>query len=184
MSPANSQLRELWWLLLIRGIALILFGVVAVLWPGLTLVGLAAAFAIFWLITGVINIIQGIMGIGRRSLWFLTLIIGLAELGLAVYLLKHQLVLATFIAVIGLSLIILGIMEIVAAFEPGEDAGSRFLAIIGAALALIAGFVTLREPLSSGLAFTWVIGLWALVAGALQVAACLSLHSKLEAARV
>jgi|ERR1700683_3524809 len=181
MNPSLRHLHEIWWLLMIRGIALTLFGVIAVLWPGLTLVALAVAFAVYLLIGGVVNIIEGVMAAGHRSLWWLTLAIGLAELGVAVWLLKNNYVLGTFIGVVGLSLVILGILEIVVAFEPNEDPGRRFLTIIGGALALIAGFITLRYPVSSGLAFTWVLGFWGLVAGAMQIAMCLSAHSRLSA---
>jgi uncharacterized membrane protein HdeD (DUF308 family) len=165
---------------MLRGIALILFGVIAVLWPDLTLVVLATAFAAYLLIGGVADIIMSIRAIGRRSMWFLTLLLGLIEIGIGVYLVKNRLVLATFIAVVGLSLIVFGILEVIAAFEPGEDGGRRFLAIIGGALALIAGFITLRYPVTSGLAFAWVLGVWGLVAGAMQVAMCLSLRTQLH----
>src|SRR5216683_8245783 len=165
---------------MLRGIALILFGVVAVVWPGLTLVVLAAAFAVYLLVAGVVDVIAGIRGESRRSMWFLTLILGLAEIGVSVYILKHQLVLATFIAVIGLSLVAFGILEVIGAFEPGEDSGRRFLLIIGGLLSLVAGFITLRYPVSSGLAFAWILGVWGLVAGAVQIAMCLSLRSRLE----
>lgn len=180
MDSVRGHLKEVWWLLMLRGIALILFGVVAVLWPDLTLLVLATAFAAYLLVGGVADIIMSIRAIGHRSLWFLTLLLGLAEIGIGVFLIKNRLVLATFIAVVGLSLIVFGILEIIAAFEPGEDSGHRFLAIIGGALALIAGFVTLRYPVSSGLAFAWVLGVWGLVAGAMQVAMCLSLRSQVH----
>jgi uncharacterized membrane protein HdeD (DUF308 family) len=179
METARGHLKEIWWLLLLRGVALILFGVVAVMWPGLTLVALATAFAAYLLIGGVFDIIASTRAIGHRSLWFLGMLLGLAEIGVGIYLLKNRLALATFIAVVGLSLIVFGILEVIAAFEPNEDGGRRFLAIIAGALSLIAGFVTLRYPVSSGLAFTWVLGVWGLVAGAMQVAMCLSLRSHL-----
>jgi uncharacterized membrane protein HdeD (DUF308 family) len=181
MEGVEGHLREIWWLFLLRGIALILFGVVAVMWPGLTLVGIAAAFAAYLLVAGVINIIGAFTGQSRLSLWWLTLILGLAQLGVGIYLIKHNLVLATFIAVLGITLIFYGIMEVIVAFEPGEDAGRRFLLIIGGALGIIAGFIVLRYPVNSGLAFTWVLGLWALVSGSISVAMALSVHSKAKA---
>jgi uncharacterized membrane protein HdeD (DUF308 family) len=180
MNAIQSHLNEVWWLLLLRGIALMLFGVIAVLWPGLTLLALATAFAAFLLIVGVIDIITSIRAQGRRSLWFLTLILGLAEIGLGVFLLKTGLVLATFIALVGFAILIIGVIEIIAAFEPGEDAGRRFLLIIAGALGIIAGFVVLRYPASGSLAFTWVLGVWGLIVGAIQVAMCLSLRTKLH----
>jgi uncharacterized membrane protein HdeD (DUF308 family) len=180
MNAIQSHLNEVWWLLMLRGLALILFGVIAVIWPGLTLLALATAFAVFLLISGVIDIITGIRAEGKRSLWFLTMLLGLAEIGVAVFLLKTGLALSTFIALLGFSLIVIGIVEIVAAFEPGEDPGRRFLLIVAGALGLIAGFAVLRYPISSGLAFAWVIGAWGLISGSIQVAMCLSMRAKLH----
>jgi uncharacterized membrane protein HdeD (DUF308 family) len=129
----------------------------------------------------VIDIITGIRAEGKRSLWFLTMILGFAEVGLGVFLLKNGLVLATFIALIGFTILIIGIIQVIAAFEPGEDAGRRFLNIIVGVLGVIAGFAVLRYPVSSGLAFTWILGVWALVAGAIQIAMCLSVRQKVNA---
>src|SRR6185503_2111212 len=110
------------------------------------------------------------------GMWFLELLLGLAEIGVGVYLLKNKLALAAFIAVVGVALIFYGILEVITAFEPGEDSGRRFLLIVGGALGIVAGFIVLRYPVSSGLAFTWVLGVWGLVVGAMQVAMALSLH--------
>jgi uncharacterized membrane protein HdeD (DUF308 family) len=180
MKSADRHLKDIWWLFMLRGIALILFGLVAVLWPGWTLVALATAFAVMLLVSGVADIIAAIRGLAHRSLWFLQMLLGLAELGVGVYLIKNQYVLATFIAIVGLSLIVIGILEIIGAFEPGEDAGRRFLAVIVGVLSVIAGFIVLRYPVSSGLTFVWVLGLWGLIAGAVQVAMCLSMRSHLD----
>ncbi len=183
MERIQSHLMEVWWLLLLRGLALVLFGVVAVVWPGLTLLVLSTLFAVYLLIAGVIDIITGVRAQGHRGLWFLTILLGLGELGLGVYLLKTGLALPTLIAAIGLALIVIGIIEIIAAFETGEDPGRRFLLIIGGGLTVVAGFITLRYPAASGLAFTWVLGVWGLVWGALQIAMCLSIRSRVEEAR-
>jgi uncharacterized membrane protein HdeD (DUF308 family) len=180
MNGIESHLKEVWWLLLLRGIALVLFGLVAVVWPGLTLLALATLLAVYFVIAGVVDIVSGVRAEGRRSMWFLTIILGLLEIGLGVYLLKSGLALATFIALIGIALMIYGILEIVGAFEPGEDSGRRFLLVLGGAISLIAGFIVLRYPASSGLAFVWILGVWGLVLGALQIAMCLSLKSKMN----
>jgi uncharacterized membrane protein HdeD (DUF308 family) len=44
-------------------------------------------------------------------------------------------------------------------------------------LAIIAGFVTVQSPVSSGLAFTWVLGIWGILSGSLQVAMSLAARS-------
>ena len=50
-------LADNWWVLLIRGIAAILFGILAFLWPGLTLAVLVLLFGAYALVDGIFSII-------------------------------------------------------------------------------------------------------------------------------
>ena len=59
-----------WWVLLIRGIAAVLFGLAALLWPGPTLYVLIIFFGAYALVDGVFAIVAGIRGTGRRR-WLL-----------------------------------------------------------------------------------------------------------------
>ena len=52
-SALLGKLADNWWLLLLRGIASIIFGVIAFLWPGITLVALTYMFGIYAIIDGV-----------------------------------------------------------------------------------------------------------------------------------
>jgi uncharacterized membrane protein HdeD (DUF308 family) len=167
-----------WWVLTVRGIAAILFGVAAVFWPGLTLVTLVYLFSAFILVYGVVDIVHGLTQIGRGGLGsVLTLLLGFLEIGVGVYLLRHVTVaFSTLILLIGFMLIIRGIFEIVMAFMGDQAATSRTLLIVGGGIATLAGVIVLRQPVSSGVAFVWVLGVFALITGPMLIA--LSIDAK------
>jgi hypothetical protein len=119
-----------------------------------------------------VTAVKGMMSIGDGSGWFLELILGLLELGVGVYLLRHiNVSFATLILLIGFSLIIRGVVEVVGSLlNSGTAASSRTLTVIAGLLALLAGIVVLFQPVASGVAFVWILGLYALIAGPLQIA--------------
>jgi len=162
---------DLWWLLLLQGIAAIFFGIVAVFWPGLTLVTLVYLFSAFVLAWGIVEVIRGFLSIRRSETWWLTLLFGLIGLGVGIYLVRHPKVSFTaLILIIGLVLIGRGLLDITSAFLTRHGAAQRTLTLIIGAAALIAGIVLLFQPEAGGAAFVWVLGLYALVFGALTTA--------------
>src|SRR6056297_2698813 len=60
--PFLASMADQWWLFLIRGIAAILFGVLALIWPGLTIIVLTLFWGAYSLIDGVLSIYAGIAG--------------------------------------------------------------------------------------------------------------------------
>jgi uncharacterized membrane protein HdeD (DUF308 family) len=165
-------LNNAWWVFTVRGIAAILFGIAAIFWPELTLVTLVYLFSAFVLIYGIVDIIHGLTSIGRGGLgWLLTLLLGFLEIGVGVYLLRHTLVaFSTFILLIGFTLIVRGILEVVTAFSDDQPGSSRTLLIISGVITVLAGIITLRQPAAGGIAFVWVLGVFALITGPMLIA--------------
>src|SRR5581483_12441814 len=113
----STVAKDIWWALVLRGIVTVIFGIAAVFWPGITLVTVVYLFSAYVLVTGIINIIGGIRDIERMSWWFLNILLGIFELGVGVYLLRHPLVsFVTLILLIGFTLIARGVIEIVESF--------------------------------------------------------------------
>lgn len=172
---------EYWWILTLRGILAILFGIAAVFWPGLTILTLLYLFSAYVLVSGIVNIINGVGGVTKRATWFLTLILGLAELGVGVYLLRHpHVTFATFILLIGFMLIVRGVFEGVSAFSDNVNATNRVLMIFASIVAVLAGILLLFQPESAGVAFVWILGLYALIIGPIMVALSLDLKKLAE----
>lgn len=167
----NNEAQQLWALWLVRSVALIIFGIFAVVWPGITLALISVAFALFLIVSGISDVITGLVTIGKRSLWFLTLLLGVLEAGVGVYLLRHSLLeLGVFIALVGLAFIVKGILEVVAAFDQPHTGGEKTLMVLIGLIAVIVGIVILAHPASGGLAFVWALGLYGILAGAVGVA--------------
>jgi uncharacterized membrane protein HdeD (DUF308 family) len=156
---------------LLRGLALLLLGFVAIAWPGLTLATLALFFTASLLVAGIVNIMTAITQMSSQRYWFLSLALGIIEIGFGVYVLKNPgLTISTFVLVIGFAILLRGILEGIAAFEDSYQGSTRMLMLVMGALAVIAGFMILRYSPASGLAFTWILGVYALVSGAIILA--------------
>jgi uncharacterized membrane protein HdeD (DUF308 family) len=183
MSPETRALQTHWWALTFRGIAAVIFGIAAVFWPGITLVTLIYIFSAWVLVDGVIRIVAGIGRIGHSQLGFLTMVVGLIELGVGVYLLRHpHVTFATLILLIGFSLIIAGVVEVVSTLSERDTITGKTLAVIIGAAAVLAGILMLFQPASSGVAFVWILGLYALITGPMLIAISLDVRNLTEEA--
>lgn len=173
MHDVGEELRREWWGLLIVGLVSIAFGIVSLAWPGLTVAVFALLFAALLLAYGIVDIINGIRGIGERFSKILQVILGVAEIGIAVYLLDHAskgLAVSLIALLIGLSFIARGIIGIFLAFDRDSGSGARWMSALGGALAIIVAVIVLRYPVQGTLAFVWLVGLFAIVVGAMEIA--------------
>jgi len=177
MATGNNRTSGDWWVLTLRGIVSILFGIAAVFWPGLTLVTLVYLFSAYILVLGIVGIVHSLGSIGTKSTWILTLLLGFLQIAVGVYLLRHLNVsYSALVLIVGFIFIVQGVLDGVGAFAEDIMAGQRMLLVIAAILSLLAGIVVLAYPVHSGLAIVWVIGLYALISGPMQIA--LSIDAK------
>lgn len=167
-----TYLSSKWWIFTIQGIAAILFGIACVFWPGITLVTFVYLFGIWLLVAGVLGMIHSLMSIGRSKTWILSLLLGLLELGLGVYLLRHpQVAFGTLILLVGFMLVFYAIFGIVSALSDKESSSTgKALSIIAGIIAGLAGIFMFFQPVASGVAFVWIIGLFALINGPIWIA--------------
>jgi uncharacterized membrane protein HdeD (DUF308 family) len=176
----ERSVQELWWMGAIQGTLAIFFGITAIAWPGLTLLTLVYLFSAFILAMGIIEIVSGLISLGRRSTWWLTLLLGLITLGIGVYLIRHPNVsFNTFILLVGLGLIARGLMDGMRAFVDRTTTTGRVLLALAALAAIVAGIIILFQPVSGGVAFVWVLGLYALIFGSLTLAVSFELRNEL-----
>lgn len=170
------------WMLTIRGALAIIFGIAAVFWPGLTLVTLVYLFGAYVLVGGIVDIVDGISSMRTKPRWVVTLVLGLLQIGVGVYLLRHPLLsFATLILLIAFALIIRGVFEGVMALTSGEESAPvRTLNVIVSVLSVIAGILILFQPASAGVAFVWILGLYAIVIGPMLIALSIEIRNTLQ----
>lgn len=168
----REGLNVMWESMIMRGVAGILFGIAAIFWPGLTIVTLVYLFSIYMLISGVVGIVDGIRALTNKGSWLWKMLIGFAELGVGVYLVRHPGVsFATLILVIGLILVARGVIEVVLVMlENNVSATEKTLMVISGGLSVVVGIAILLQPASGGVAFVWILGLYALLTGPMWIA--------------
>jgi uncharacterized membrane protein HdeD (DUF308 family) len=172
----DADIRDLlglyWWALLVKGISAVFFGLFAIFWPGPTLVALIYIFSTYILISGIMNITLGIYSRRRTNFWLFVLVIGVLEVGVGVYTVRHPfLTLAAFILLIGFTFLFRGVLQIVAAFmEVTPDRADKVLLVVAGALSALAGLFLLLQPAAGGLTFVWVLGVYALITGPMDIA--------------
>lgn len=172
MSQIN---KDLWGVLALRGIVAILFGLAAVFWPALTLVTLVYLVSAFLLASGIVGLVVGLINIGNGKVSLLsrilTILLTILEIGVGVYLLRHpHVAFATFVLIVGLVLIARGIVDVFAAIFEEDAATSKTIYIITGILSAIVGVLLLMQPVSAGVAFVWILGLYALITGPMLLA--------------
>lgn len=169
----DEDTKNMWWVLVVGGLLSVIFGFVAIIWPGITVGVLALLLAVYIGVAGVFDIVNGIKRLGKNVFnAILTLLLGLLEVGVSVYLLSNVgsgLAIATLALLIAISFIVRGIFLIVLAFGDPDYRGTRWLNVVMGALAIIAGLVVIWWPGAATLAWVWVVGMFAIVAGALQI---------------
>lgn len=179
LSPVAKQL---WGLGIAFGVISILFGVLALFWPGLTVALFIMLFGVFVLIWGIVGIISSIATVSSHKFWWLELVFSLLAVGLAVYVLRNPVDAAlAFIFLMGLTFLVRGIIDILEGlFDGARTGGDRVLAFVLGAIGVVAGVVTLTYPVSAGLAVVWVIGLYAVLYGSLLIAFSFRAQAELQ----
>lgn len=166
----NFYLRS-WWVPALRGIFGILFGVLTLLWPGLTLLTLVALFAAFALLGGVTSVIGAI---GHRRIddgWWLPLLLGLVSIGAAIVAVANP-VLTTLVLVmvIAANALVAGVLDIVAAVRLRKDVKGEWLLAVSGIAEVVFGALVFLYPLAGAVALVWMVSVYAIVTGVLLLA--------------
>jgi len=163
--PVLRALAANWGAIALRGVLAILFGILAWLWPGMTLAVLIILYAAYALVDGVMGIVVGIRG--RNWGYALLGLVGvIAGVVAALWPLLTAIVLVTIIAIWA---IVIGVMEIVTAIRLRNEIEGEWLLALTGALWVLFGAYALFFPGAGALSLVWLIGTWAIVIGVLEL---------------
>jgi uncharacterized membrane protein HdeD (DUF308 family) len=176
----NKQLaNDFWWALLLRGISAILFGILALVWPGLSWVYLIFIAGFYLLFTGLITLGVGFGEvINRVRAWPIAMALGLLELIIALYILMAPaLPLLTMIIILAAILIVRGVGDLITAVTGNfVTLSSRILRFGGGIIWMVFGIVLIAHPANTSYAFIIVFGICAIIYGIVVLALALDYH--------
>ncbi|MDB5448170.1 MAG: rane protein, partial [Phenylobacterium sp.] len=174
----SALLARNWWAVALRGVAAILFGLIALLAPGATMLSLLLVFAALMLADGVLNLISGLRSARRHERWGMLILQGIASLlAAAAALLLPGLTLLAFVYVIAAWALVSGVLAIAAAVRLRGDHGRWWMGFSGC-LSVVTGILLAIAPLIGALVLTWWIGAYAVVFGATLLVLAFRLRSQ------
>ncbi|CAO4140448.1 HdeD family acid-resistance protein [Methylorubrum thiocyanatum] len=178
LDAMSAVLARNWWLVALRGLLAILFGVIAFVAPGAFVLSLVLFFAAYMLVDGIFGIVAAVRAAQRHDRWGFLLLEGLLDIvvGVAAFLVPAAAVWAFVLLVAAWALVSGGLM-IAAAFRLHLHYGRWWLGL-GGVVSVLFGIALLINPGMSALVLTWWLGAYAVVFGVLLLILGFRLRSR------
>jgi uncharacterized membrane protein HdeD (DUF308 family) len=171
-------LSNAWWILILRGVLAIIFGLLAFGWPGLTLLTLVTFFGAYIFIDGLFSIYTSISNWKERDDHWLSLLSGIAGVGIGVVTFRTPgitaLVLLMFIATWAL---VIGVLQIAAAIRLRKEMEGEFWLGLSGVLSIVFAFLLWSFPGEGAMSVIFLIGAYAILLGISLIALGLKLRS-------
>jgi uncharacterized membrane protein HdeD (DUF308 family) len=172
-----TTLARNWWALLIRGIAAVIFGIIAFVWPGATGFALVILFGAYAFVDGVFAIIAAIRAGESHQRWIAFAIEGIIGLVIAAIVFIHPVIAAIALYItIAIWAVLTGIFEIVEAVQLRKLIPNEWLLILGGICSIVFGILLVAFPLAGVLTVIFLIGAYAVIFGILMIAFSLRLR--------
>lgn len=157
-----------WWTLALRGLAAVIFGILAYIWPDITFTVLVLLFGAYALWDGVFAVMGAFRTQGERR-WMPVLegLVGIAA-GLVTFFWPGAATLA-ILTIIAAWAIITGIFEIIAAIRLREEIEGEWFLLLSGLLSVLFGIALAIWPAAGLVAVTWMIGAYAIIFGILLI---------------
>ena len=156
-------LSQKWWALALRGLSALIFGILALTWPGITVAVLGIFFGVFVLVSGIFSLVAAVSPIvrGERVLLLLLGVLGIV-VG-AISLSWPEVTALVLFSLIAVWALVAGILDIVAAFRQKGRGSEKWLLGLTGVLAVILGVLLLSFPIAGVLAVILIIGIFAIL---------------------
>jgi uncharacterized membrane protein HdeD (DUF308 family) len=178
-----DTLSRYWWATLLRGAMWILFGIVALAQPLLSLVALTFMFGGLALADGVTNIGTAIRGRNSDDSSWIPMITGIAGVGVGlITLFSPQVTGVALLFYIAIWAIVNGLFAIVTAVRLHKEMEGEFWLGLGGLVSVAFGVFVLARPGAGALSILWLIGTYAIVFGLILVVAAVEMRWIVRAA--
>jgi uncharacterized membrane protein HdeD (DUF308 family) len=165
----QKLMRRVWWVMLIGGIVSVIFGIMALAWPGLTLLVLAIFFAASVFVDGLFAVIGALKNRAQDNWWLVLLfgILGVVAGGYAMYnpeaaALALLIILATYAVLSGITLIAVG-------WKLREEIRGEWLLILAGIVSVVVGVLLIVMPGPGLLSIVWLVAVWSIATGILRI---------------
>jgi uncharacterized membrane protein HdeD (DUF308 family) len=167
-----------WWVFAIRGIAALVFGVLAFIWPEATLTVLVFLFGAYVLVDGVSLLVALVRGdaVARRHGWAVGImgVLGIFA-GIATFA-WPGLTALSLLYLVAFWAIAMGTFQVIAAIALRRELDGEFWMALGGAVSIVFGAVLVVFPGAGLISLVWLVGLWSVVFGVSSLGLAYRLH--------
>lgn len=169
-------LKQAWWVLLLRGIAALLFAMLLLFAPGITLatgaLSFAVLFGIYALADGIATAAGAIMR--REGQWLLLLLFGIVGILAGVIALANPLLFSAVtvrlvIFIVAFKMLAGGVVEVISAWRLRQEIDDEWLLMLNGIFAVLFGVILLVRPITGLEVLILLVAFYALIAGVLQI---------------
>ena len=159
-----------WWAFLLRGILAVIIGLIAVFYPGAAFLSLVLIFGAFALVDGVFAIVAAFAGGVHSENWWWLILEGLFGVLIGILTIVQPAAMGlAWVFVIGVWAVVTGVFEIITAIRLRKEITGEWALIVGGLLSVIFGLLLAFYPISGALAVGFIVGIYALIVGALFI---------------
>jgi uncharacterized membrane protein HdeD (DUF308 family) len=163
----TSETQKSWWILLLRGIFAIIFGLIALFSPGLVLETLLLFFGILAIVSGVFLIIDALIVSGNRVLRILE---GILWVIIGILLLAQPIIsLEIIMFVIAFWAIVIGIIQVIFSIKLRTVIKNEWMGILNGLFSFLFGILIIINELAGAIAIVFVFGIFTLLYGVTSI---------------
>jgi uncharacterized membrane protein HdeD (DUF308 family) len=167
----NSVLIRNWWAVALRGALAILFGLMAIVMPGITLAVIVLLFGSYSLVDGVFALVAGLRAARQHERWWHLALEGIADIVVGVIAFVVPLATAlAFLYLVGAWAIVTGVFRIAAAIRLRKEIEGEWLLILNGAVSVLFGVVIFTYPGAGLVTLVWLLGMYAMIFGIILLA--------------
>lgn len=161
----SAVLAKNWWAIALRGLFAIIFGLIAIFLPGVTLASLVLLFGAYMLADGIFAIVAAVRAARRHERWGSLVLEGIVDLiAAAIAFFWPLATILAFVILAGAWAIVSGILLVSAAFRLTAAHGRVLMGFAGV-VSVLWGVLLLIWPATGALVLTWWLGAYALFFG-------------------
>lgn len=159
-----------WWVLMLRGVIAIIFGVLIWRQPEISIAVLILFFGAYILVDGVLGVYSAVAGRKEHDDWWVLLLWALISVGVGILTFLAPgvttLALLLFIAIWAIAT---GVLQIVAGIRLRKEINGEWLLILGGLVSVVFGVFLMAQPAVGALAMVWLIATYAVLFGGVLV---------------
>ncbi|MFD6453488.1 HdeD family acid-resistance protein [Nocardia sp. NPDC060220] len=168
-SPFTALAKKTWQTVLVTGLLAVVLGIIVLVWPGPSLLVAGILFGIYMVVSGIFQLIAAFTHLPSTSFRVLSFISGVLSLIIGVFCFRDDLTSIVLLGLfIGISWLFRGVAVLFAAISESGVPGRGWQIFYGIISAL-AGVVLIVWPISSLTTLVWVVGIFLIVIGVMEV---------------